>query len=899
MISVRTTARRLGGVRRAPWLWLIWLALTRSFLLAAGPDLSEAQRQFRSGNYAGCVALAEQASRARQDPEEWQLLLSKALLATGQYQKAASAITNAMGEDRWNIRLRWQAREVFLSSGQTDAAAEAAPAIIRMVASHSGDYRDAPSLVVFAQAALLSGADPKRVLDTLLDSAKKADPKLRDVYLASGQLALDKHDFALAAKQFTEGLKQLPDDPDLHYGLAQAYAPSDQALMLSELETALERNSNHLGSLLLLADHDIDAEDYAGAEEFLDRIQKVNPWHPEAWAYRAVVAHLQNQPETERTARQTALKFWPTNPRVDYLIGLKLAQNYRFAEGAAHQRQALQFDEQYLPAKAQLAQDLLRLGEEAEGWRLAEAVQKEDGYDVEAFNLATLHETMGRFATLTNAGFLVRMSRHEAALYGPRALDLLERAKTNLCAKYGLELQRPTIVEVFPEQKDFAVRTFGMPGNPGYLGVCFGRVITANSPAAHAGHRVNWEAVLWHEFCHVVTLQLTRNKMPRWLSEGISVYEERQANPAWGQRMSPRYREMVLGDELTPVSKLSAAFLSPPSDRHLQFAYYESSLVVEFLVERFGLDHLKAILRDLGEGQEINQALEKHSAPMQQLEEDFADFARQRAEQLAPGLDWEEPPFDTFAATGRRPGRTGPFRNRPPGTNATAAVLSPEAAQEAWQAWAKERPTNFWVMTRQAQELLEAKQWSEAKAVLQRLVDLYPDFTGEDSAYRLLAAAHRALGETNAERQVLTRFAEKDDEATDAYARLMELGAAANDWPMVAQSANRFLAVNPLVAPPYRFLAQASQHTGQSSVAIGAYRALLELDPPDPAEVHFRLAQLLHGAGDPEARRQVLQALEEAPRYRAALRLLLQMNRESSQNAPPAGAQGQTVAKRP
>jgi len=64
----------------------------------------------------------------------------------------------------------------------------------------------------------------------------------------------------------------------------------------------------------------------------------------------------------------------------------------------------------------------------------------------------------------------------------------------------AIELKRPTIVEVFPEQKDFAVRTFGMPGNPGYLGVCFGRVVTANSPAAHTSHAVNWQAVLWHEF---------------------------------------------------------------------------------------------------------------------------------------------------------------------------------------------------------------------------------------------------------------------------------------------------------------------------------------------------------------------------------------------------------------
>ena len=50
-------------------------------------------------------------------------------------------------------------------------------------------------------------------------------------------------------------------------------------------------------------------------------------------------------------------------------------------------------------------------------------------------------------------------------------------------------------------------------------------------PGRAAGpHR---RAVLWHEFTHVVTLTATKNKMPRWLSEGISVHEERQARASY------------------------------------------------------------------------------------------------------------------------------------------------------------------------------------------------------------------------------------------------------------------------------------------------------------------------------------------------------------------------------
>src|SRR5213075_1287640 len=153
-----------------------------------------------------------------------------------------------------------------------------------------------------------------------------------------------------------------------------------------------------------------------------------------------------------------------------------------------------------------------------------------DDYDVEAFNLVTLHDTMAKYATLKSDDIVLRMSATEAPIYGQRVLALLRKAKTTLTEKYGVELAKPTYVEVFADQKDFAVRTFGLPDVPGFLGVCFGRVVTANSPATSASP-TNWESVLWHEFCHVVTLQLTKNKMPRWLSEGISVYEERQANP--------------------------------------------------------------------------------------------------------------------------------------------------------------------------------------------------------------------------------------------------------------------------------------------------------------------------------------------------------------------------------
>jgi cytochrome c-type biogenesis protein CcmH/NrfG len=845
--------------------------------LALAADFEVARKAFESGRYDECINQARKALETREDLEDWGVLLTEALIIKGRYSDALSAGTNALASEPRSLRLRWSVRQALLFSGQTAAADEMTADIQRLFTSQYWRYRSARELVIFGRVALLGGMEPKMALDRIYDAAKKVDPKCPDPYLAGGELALEKHDFALAARSFQEADKQLPENPDIQLGLARAYAPSDQRLMLNHLTAALEINSNHLGSLLLLADYNIDAEDYLEAERLLARVESVNPAHPEAWAYRAVIAHLHNQPEAESKARERALTFWPTNPRVDYLIGLKLSQKYRFAEGAASQRLALAVAPGYLPAKSQLAQDLLRLGEETEGWQLADEVQRADAYDVAANNLVTLRDVLSKYQTLTNEHFVLRMHPREASLYGPRALNLLEQARTRLCETYGIEFSKPVLVEMFHEEKDFAVRTFGMPENDGFLGVCFGNVVTANSPGARPGGQFNWESMLWHEFCHVVTLQFTKNKMPRWISEGISVYEERQANPSWGERLNPHYREMILGKDLTPISRLSGAFLAPKSPLHLQFAYYESSLVVEFLLQRFGREKLQAVLRDLGQGIDINETLAKHTVPMPQLEGDFESFARKLAEDMAPGVDWEKPTGEQIAVVAR------PARSASPSSSSNAPPVVPEGA---WELWARLRPTNYWVMLRQATRLTEERKWADAVPLLQKLVQLYPDSTGSSSPYRSLALAHRELGETNAEFQVLASFAEKDDQAPDAYARLMELAAEKGDWSSVLTNAQRYLAVNPLVPLPYRFLAKAGESFNEVQTAIEAYRALIQLDPPNPAEVQFRLAKLLHSEGSPESRRHLLEALEEAPRFREALLLLRQIHQDGADPNP-------------
>jgi tetratricopeptide (TPR) repeat protein len=428
---------------------------------------------------------------------------------------------------------------------------------------------------------------------------------------------------------------------------------------------------------------------------------------------------------------------------------------------------------------------------------------------------------------------------------------LLQRAKATLCDKYGLVLDKPVTLELFKHQQDFAVRTFGSPGGDGFLGVCFGDVITANSPKLE--RRSNWEATLWHEFCHVVTLNLTNNKMPRWLSEGISVYEERACNPTWGQHMNPHYRKMILGGELTPISRLSSAFLSPPTPMHLQFAYYESSLVVEFLVDRYGLEAVKAILSDLGKGEEINHVIAKHTMAMDELEKAFETFARQRAESLAEKVDWDQPEH-----------------------------LEAGADIDTVTQWLQTHPHSFWALTAQAKYLISQQQWQQAKEPLKTLIDLYPDYIGQDNAYSLLARIYRELNETDEEYQILSEWASRSADAAEAYARLMEIEIEQQAWDKVLQNGEQFLAVYPLRGQIYQDMASAGEALEKTDQAIDAYQRALMLDPADPAEIHYRLAKLYQNTDTALAKRHVLDALADAPRYREAHQLLLQLHATGS-----------------
>ncbi len=803
------------------------------------------------GDYDLVARIGEAAVGKGLKAPEWRLLRFKALIELGQINTALEESKTALVLFPDHFELLMLRHDLARMLGKADVAAEALTKLNEAARKKPAKDRTALEMVALGRAALVLKADAQKVITQYFKAAQGKDPKLEDAYLAEGHLALQKDDAKRAADVFRAGLKAHGETAALRYGLAQAFKNSDREKAVENLDKVLELNPHFHAAHLLRAELLIGGEKFVEAEAAVQQVLDLDEQHPLAWALRSVVAHLfQADEKKTNAAREEALRRWPKNPEVDNTIGRCLSRAYRFTESVGHQRQALEFDPHYLPAKVQLCHDLLRLGEEEEAWKLAAVIRQEDGYNIQAHNLGTLEQQMKGYITQSYPDFILKMPKREWPIYGERALALLREAKSILTVKYGLEMNRPVLVEFFGAQQDFAIRTFGALGGQGMLGVCFGTVVTMNSPGSLAHGRSNWESTLWHEYCHVVTLSVTKNRMPRWLSEGISVYEERQRDPSWGMTMSDRNRKMVLNEEeeetLTPLSRLSTAFMNAKTQEHVLFAYYESSQAVEFLLERFGKDKFQGILRDLAAGKRINDAIEANAGDIDEIEKDFAKFITAKAKDFGSKADWKEPKEEDL----------NPFDD------------------ESFTEYLKQHPKSLWALRRRADKAVEDKKWPEVLQVADTLIDLLPDSHDGDGGYTLKVMALRQLKRQDEEAEVLRLIAAKSSDALSVFLRLIELDLPKQRWADVKANAHRATALNPFLATPQKGLVEACMALNEPAEAIAACERLLLLDPGSGAQTHFKLAQLLRATDAPKAKRHLLDSLALAPRNRDGLALL-------------------------
>ena len=840
---------------RAILLMLIVPAAMSANVVVAADTVTDCQKMLATGQYEACLAATSRAMTERSYGEEWPILKIQCELALGKYPESLETIAAGLERYSWSVRLRQLEYECALANGKKEQAANALVEVEKLVALASWRYTDADDLASLGQIAIALGADAKAVQEGFFERARKNYPNRPDGFLAAGRLALDKGDLAFAAELLTPAAAAFPDNPDVQFLFSESIQSADREQASLLLQKTLELNPHHAPALLSITEEQIDAEDYSGAETTLQKLLSVNPHLPEAHALQSVIFHVRNEPEAAIRSRENAMKFSTINPKVDHLIGRKLSQKYRFAEGAGFQRKALEADPDFNPAKVQLAQDLLRLGQETEGWAMAEQAHEKDGYDTTLFNLLQLKDSLTQFTTVSSEHFRIRMEKNEAAVYGRRVADLLEQAWVDLTPRYEFTPELPVVVEIYSRADDFSVRTFGMPDVVGFLGVCFGKVITANSPATRRDHPTSWESILWHEFCHVVTLQKTGNKIPRWLSEGISVFEERRTDRRWGQHMDAVFRDRILAGNITPIAELSSAFLRAKNGDDMNFAYFESSMVVEHVVNLHGIAALNAVLNDLNAGVQINDALDRHAGGLESLEGSFTTYLTERAGEYAKGVD-----FSTEAFAEARPSDIDSVRR-----------------------FLEQHPDNHSAMLSEASLLIKNSQLTEAEVALKRLIEVAPDDDSIDGPRPMLAGVYRRNEQPEQEAAILNEHLLRTADDLEAALRLQELCETANQPERVVELGQTIVAIDPFLVTAIQRTLKAAESLQQTEVAVNQLTSLLQLQPDDAARLHFRIAKMLRKTDQNQSQRHVLLALENAPRFREAHQLLLELKSRTGQ----------------
>ena len=711
------------------------------------------------------------------------------------------------------------------------------------------------------------GDNPRELFKVILSYLPREKPRDHvKRHVAAGDLAFRKWDWALAADQYEKALALDGEHVDALAGLADCFWHSGDPELEPTLEKVLAINPIHPRARAIRIEQELDAKRPQKAMSLIDEILDVNPASIRFLGYKAAAMFLLDKPRQTTDALTDALMY---NPRASqaYRITARIAsRHYRFAESVVFLEEALTLDPDDHLARAQYAFDLLRLGRDKEGRRQLELAFEKDRFNVQVYNMLELMDTLEKFSVIETSNFILKMPVAETRIWSDAVVDVMNKAHAFFEDRYKITLEKPTMLQIFDNHDDFMVRSVGLPGNVGHLGICFGRLITMDSPTARNKWGMNWRSVLWHEFVHVITLQKTDNRMSRWLSEGISVFEETVHDPTWAQRLDPAFKIIAMEDDLPGIGDMEALFTQARTQAHLMFGYYASAEFVSFYVETYGLDKLLRSLDLIREGAATHHALllaagtddDKAEEAMvviraggdpllavrkatDNIEEDLNRRFHQRLKEKMKPLDNLPSPPDPDA----------------PRTVAPSIMISPftDALERAGRA-------------------VSEKNWDKAEKEFKTAIELFPEYVGPDSPIKGLANLYKEWGKRDKYKETLHQGLALDPTDFAGCMALAELYREERDWERMLDVARRAMDIDPFDIGMNRVLAEALQKSGKDG-ALAVLDRLLVLDPHHAIDYRLERIDLLIPKDKNRARGETLALLEEIPwSWEAQSRLL-------------------------
>ena len=659
-----------------------------------------------------------------------------------------------------------------------------------------------------------------------------------------GDLFVEKYNNKDAARSFQEALKADPDYGPALLGMARSVADQNPAQAVGLAQQALTHNPIDFGAHLFVAEMAIYQDKKKDAVESIEKVLAVNPKHLAALSMQAALAYVEGRTADHDAAVAAALKIHPTYGEIHRVVGAITAHYYRFDEAVEHVRKGIALDQTNTKAYADLGTHLMRTGDERNARRAFETAFKTDPWNVVTFNSLDLLDRLDTFDTIREGNMVIRLHPDEKDVMRQYVPQLARESLEALSKRWEFTPTGPLLIEMFPNHDDFAVRTLGLPGMIGALGACFGRVVTVDSPKAREPGSFNWGETLWHEMAHVITLQLSNNRLPRWLSEGASVYEERRARPQWGREMDVPFARHLDRGKLISLRDLNSGFSNP---EQISYSYYQASLVVEHIVDLYGQPRLRALVAAYADGTDTETAIRQA---------------------LGVDIDALQKSFDAFLET-----RYAGMRR----ALAAPEGLKPEMPAEQIRAIASANSGSFAAQMALGEALM-ASNPDGAMAAFERAAQLVPNVTGNESPNALIAAVAVKKGDQARAASALESMVARSNTDLASARQLASLLDPARERSRLQLALKSVVAVDPFDGAAHATLGRLDLEARKLDDAIRSFRVALATKPLDRASAHADLAEALAEAGQrDEAKREALAALELAPTFTRAQDLLLKL----------------------
>ena len=433
------------------------------------------------------------------------------------------------------------------------------------------------------------------------------------------ELFLEKYDSGHAEELAKEALKIAPKNPDLL--VLMAHVKLEQSLDFDAAEElvakALTINPRHTGAFavrtgLLLRDMDID-----GAEKAIAEGLKSDPNDLELWSLKAAARFLADDKPGFEAAKKEVFTRNPQYSNFFTIVGEYAEWEHRYDDIVLMMQEAVKVDPNDAKAWAQLGFTSMRNGDEINGRAALDKAWSKDKYNVRVYNTLELYDKYigPSYDLVADGAFKIRYPKPEEPVLQRYVPAMLAEAWASMKARYGFVPQNPVQVELYGDtgtrgmnaRQQFSVRTSGLP-NIGIQGVCFGHVVAAMSPGAEP---FNWGNVVWHELGHVFAIQLSKNHVPRWFTEGLSEYETIARRPEWQRELDPQLYQAISKGSLPGANDMNRAFTHANSAEDVTVAYYAASQMLVYTVTEFGMPKVVEALKLWGQGLRTPEVLQR------------------------------------------------------------------------------------------------------------------------------------------------------------------------------------------------------------------------------------------------------------------------------------------------